>query len=33
MGVPIPTFGTYSLELLINGNSMKSVALRAVHRS
>jgi hypothetical protein len=31
MGVPIPAFGDYSLEILINGNSVKSIPLRAVH--
>lgn len=32
MGVPIPRFGFYSLEILVNGNSVKSIPLRAVHR-
>lgn len=32
MGVPIPAFGHYSLEILINGNSVKSIPVRAVHR-
>lgn len=32
MGLPIPRFGFYSLEVLINDNSAKSIRLRAVHR-
>lgn len=32
MGVPIPAFGDYSLEILINNGSVKSIPLRAIHR-
>lgn len=32
-GVPFPAFGPYSLEILVNGNSMKSIPVRAVHRA
>jgi hypothetical protein len=30
LGIPLPTYGVYSFEILVNGNALKSIPMRVV---